>query len=388
MSDPVWRKMMNRILIVDDNQQIRKILQCHFIGKEYDIYEAENGIMALAEIEKAPPDLILLDVMMPGMDGFQVCKRLKQNPATSDIPVIFMTAKSEKNDIIAGLELGAVDYITKPFNSKELMTRINTHLELKAARDTILLQREELKRANEELKQSNEALKQASAAKDKFFSIISHDLSNLFYVLIGLSSILAEQDDRLNVEKTKNFLKMILRSSEKGYDLLKNLLEWSRVQTGQITPKPTKLTLKTLVTDNLELSSSNAKAKNLTLVSSISDTTTVFADKDMLDTVIRNLVSNAIKFTPVNGKVEILSVEKDSEVEISISDTGVGISPQDIEKLFRIDTSHATIGTRKEKGTGLGLILCKEFVEKNGGRIWVESEVGKGSQFYIRLPSQ
>jgi len=379
---------MNRVLIVDDNRQIRRMLRRHLMKKEYDISEAENGIMALAEVEKALPDLILLDVMMPGMDGFEVCKRLKQNPASSDIPVIFLTAKSEDDDVIAGLELGAVDYVTKPFSHKELMTRVNTHLELKAAKDTILLQREELKRANEKLKQSNAALKQANAAKDKFFSIISHDLGNLFNVLIGFSSILTKQTDMLSVEKKENFIKTILQSSQKGYSLLKNLLEWSRAQTGRITSKPTKLTLKTLVADNLELSSSNAKAKNITLVSSISDTTTVFADKNMLDTVIRNLVSNAIKFTPVNGKVEILSEEKDSKVEISISDTGIGISPQDIEKLFRVDVSHTTIGTGEEKGTGLGLILCKEFVEKNGGRIWVESELGKGSQFYIRLPSQ
>ncbi|MEN8219693.1 MAG: hybrid sensor histidine kinase/response regulator [Pseudomonadota bacterium] len=373
--------MMNRVLIVDDNRQIRRMLRRHLMKKKYEIYEAENGTMALAEIEKTLPDLILLDVMMPGMDGFEVCKRLKQNPATSDIPVIFLTAKTEKDDVIAGLELGAVDYVTKPFCNKELMTRVNTHLELKAARDTILSQKEELKLANEELKQSN-------AAKNKFFSIISHDLSNLFYTLIGFSSMLTEQLDSLSVEEKENFIQTILQSSEQGYSLLKNLLEWSRAQTGRITSKPTKLALKTLVADNLELSSTNAKAKNITLVSSISDTTTVFADKNMLDTVIRNLVSNAIKFTPVNGKVEILSEEKDSEVEISISDTGVGISPEDIEKLFRVDISHTTIGTGEEKGTGLGLILCKEFVEKNGGRIWVESELGKGSQFHIRLPSQ
>lgn len=363
---------MNRVLIVDDNKLVRRMLRRHLMKKEYDISEAENGAMALAEIEKTQPDLILLDVMMPGMDGFEVCKRLKQNPATSDIPVIFLTAKTEKDDIITGLELGAVDYVTKPFSNKELLTRVNTHLELKAARDTILLQREELKQAN--------------AAKDKFFSIISHDLSNLFYALIGFSSMLTEQLDNLSVEEKENFLQTILQSSEQGYSLLKNLLEWSRAQTGRITSKPTKLALKTLVADNLELSSTNAKAKNITLVSSISDT--VFADKNMLETVIRNLVSNAIKFTPVNGKVEILSEEKDGEVEISISDTGVGISPKDIEKLFRVDISHTTIGTGEEKGTGLGLILCKEFVEKNGGRIWVESEVGKGSQFHIRLPSQ
>ncbi len=372
---------MNRVFIVDDNQKVRRVLRRHLKKKEYDIYEAENGTMALTEIEKIRPDLILLDVMMPDMDGFEVCKRLKQNPAISNIPIIFLTAKSEEDDIIAGLELGAVDYITKPFSHKELMTRVNTHIELKTARDTILLQREELKRANEELKKSN-------ATKNKFFSIISHDLGNFFHALIGLSSMLTEEHDSLSVEKKEKVFEIILKSSEKGYRLLQNLLQWSQAQTGKITSKPTKFGLKTFIADNFELSSTQAKAKNITLVSSISDTTTVFTDKNMLDTVIRNLISNAIKFTPVNGKVELLSEEKDSEVEISISDTGVGISPQDIEKLFRVDINHSTIGTGEEKGTGLGLILCKEFVEKNGGKIWVESEVGKGSQFHIRLPSQ
>jgi signal transduction histidine kinase len=372
---------MNKVFIVDDNQKVRKVLRRHLKKKEYDIYEAENGTMALTEIEKIRPDLILLDVMMPGMDGFEVCKRLKQNPAISNIPIIFLTAKSEEDDIIAGLEVGAVDYITKPFSHKELMTRVNTHIELKAARDTILLQREELKRANEELKQSN-------VAKNKFFSIISHDLGNFFHALIALSSMLTKGHKRLSVNKKEEFIEMILRYSKKGHNLLINLLEWSRAQTGRITYQPTKFTLKTFIADNFELSSSNAKAKNITLVSSIFDTTTVFADKNMLDTVIRNLLSNAVKFTPVNGKVEVLSEEKDNEVEISISDSGIGISPQDIEKLFRIDINHTTIGTGKEKGTGLGLILCKEFVEKNGGKIWVESEVGKGSQFHICLPSQ
>ncbi|MEK8018477.1 MAG: response regulator, partial [Candidatus Parabeggiatoa sp.] len=174
---------MNRILIVDDNPQIRKMLQRHLKKKGYETFEAENGKMGLVEVEKAKPDLILLDVMMPEMNGFEVCQRLKQDAALKDIPVIFMTAKTETDDVIAGLELGAVDYVAKPFNHKELMTRVNTHLELKAAKDMILLQREELKQANEELKNAN-------AAKDKFFSIISHDLGNLFNTLIGFSSLL------------------------------------------------------------------------------------------------------------------------------------------------------------------------------------------------------
>jgi len=374
---------MSRILIVDDNREIRMVLQRHLRKKGYEISQAEDGKMALLKVGQEKHDLILLDVMMPGMNGFEVCQQLKQEATTKDIPVIFLTAKADTDDVIAGLELGAVDYVAKPFNHKELLTRVNTHIELKAAKDIILLQREELKQANEELKNAN-------AAKDKFFSIISHDLGNLFHTLIGFSSFLTMQTDKISAEQKEDFLQSIhiQRASQKGYSLLSNLLEWARAQTGQITSKPAVLNLKSLVADNMALLSSNANAKSIKLSSSISETTTVFADKNMLDTVIRNLLANAIKFTPVNGEVKIVSEEKDSEVEISISDTGVGISPKDIEKLFRVDINHSTIGTGEEKGTGLGLILCQEFVEKNGGMIWVESEIGKGSTFYIRLSSQ
>jgi two-component system sensor histidine kinase/response regulator len=362
------------VLVVDDNPQNLKVLGNTLRENGLRVAFAKNGAGALALAKKNPPDLILLDVMMPEMDGFEVCKRLKQEAATKEIPVIFLTAKTEKEDIIEGLEVGAVDYIIKPFNIKELMARVQTHLELKAARDTILLQKEELKQAN--------------AAKDKFFSIISHDLGNLFNTLIGFASLLSAQNEQLSAVQKEDFVQRMLQVSKKGYSLLNNLLEWSRSQTGRIAFEPATFNLKEIVVENLELLSSNAKAKSIELSSSISDTITVFADQNMLNTAIRNLLSNALKFTPANGRVEISAKKTDTAIEISISDTGVGISPQDIEKLFRIDMSHTTSGTNDEKGTGLGLILCKEFVEKNGGTIWVESEVGKGSQFYIRLPSQ
>ncbi len=362
------------VLVVDDSSPNLKVLGNTLKKNGLTPAIANNGAGALALAKKKLPDLILLDIMMPEMDGFEVCKQLKQNEATKEIPIIFLTAKTEKEDIVEGLELGAVDYVTKPFNSKELMARVNTHLELKAARDTILLQKEELKQAN--------------ATKDKFFSIISHDLKNLFSVLHGYSSLLVTKKELLNAEQKEKFIEQIQRSLGKGYDLLKNLLDWANSQTGKLEPKPMAFNLKSLVAENIEFSSSNANAKNITLTSSIAETTTVFADKHMVETVIINLLSNAIKFTEKEGKVEVLSEEKDTEVEIVITDTGVGMTPQDIEKLFRIDVSHTTIGTGKEKGTGLGLNLCKEFVEKNGGTIWVESELGKGSRFYIRLPSQ
>jgi len=353
------------ILVVDDNPQNIKVLGNILKENGLSAAFAQTGIRALNSVKKKPPDLILLDVMMPDMDGFEVCKQLKQDAATKDIPVIFLTAKIEKEDVIGGLELGAVDYVTKPFNNKELMTRVNTHLELKAAK---------------------EKLKQALATKDKFFSIIAHDLINPFSALIGLSSLLATQNNQLSADEKEEFIQDIVRTSNQGYNLLKNLLDWSRAETGRMTVSLLTLDLQDIVYRSMALLDNNAKAKNIEIFSSI-DTTLVFADEYMLDTVIRNLLSNAIKFTPVNGQVEISAKKEGPEVEISISDTGVGIKPQDIDKLFKIDVSHTTVGTAKEEGTGLGLILCKEFIEKNGGTIRVESEEGKGSRFYIRLLS-
>lgn len=355
----------NLVLVVDDNKENLKVLGS--ILKENGLMSAfaPSGAKALTAIQMRLPDLILLDIMMPDMDGYEVCKQLKQNAATQNIPVIFLTAKTEKEDVIQGLELGAVDYVTKPFNRQELMTRVNTHLKLKT---------------------TEEQLKQALAAKNKFFSIIAHDLGNVFNASLGATNLLVAQNGTLERDDTQEMLSVIQNSLDKGYHLLRNLLDWSRSQTGRIQITPITLELKTIVEQNITLLDNNAKAKNIHLVSSIGDLS-VIADKNMLDVMLRNLLSNAIKFTPVNGSVEIYAQEQDNRVEISISDTGIGIEPEDVEKLFRIDVSHTTRGTAREEGTGLGLLLCKEFVEQNGGTIGVESQSGSGSRFYINLPS-
>ncbi|MDM8561570.1 hybrid sensor histidine kinase/response regulator [Candidatus Parabeggiatoa sp. HSG14] len=357
------------ILIVDDNTHNLQVLGSVLKKNNYSPALAQNGAGALDFVKKKLPALILLDIMMPEMDGFAVCKKLKQETATKEIPVIFLSARSEKEDIIKGLELGAVDYVSKPFNLKELIARVQTHIELKTAKEA--------------LNQKIEELKQANASKDKFFSIIAHDLINPFNSLIGLLELLAHQNEQLSEEDKDKFIQIILNSSKKSYDLLKNLLEWSRAQTGRIKVNPVTFNLKEMIDRNIELLEHQASAKNINLFSYI-EANSVFADEQMLDTVIRNLLSNAVKFTPINGKVSILSKKRGNEVEISISDTGVGI--EDIDKLFRIDVTYTTEGTEKEKGSGLGLILCKEFVEKNRGSIWVESEKGKGSIFHINLP--
>jgi two-component system, sensor histidine kinase and response regulator len=359
------------VLLVDDNPQNLKMLGNILKEKPYRQALAQSGAEALDFLKKKRPDLILLDIMMPDMNGFEVCQQLKQDAELSEIPVIFLTAKTEKKDVIKGLEEGAVDYITKPFNNQELIKRVSTHLELKAAKAALLEKIEELKQAN--------------ATKDKFFSIIAHDLMSPFNALVGLSELLVEKD--IDVQEREKLLRIIQQASKTGYNLLKNLLEWSRFQTGRMTFRLESINLKELVDSNLELLRSNALAKDIQIFSDILEKTFVLADSNMLNTIIRNLLSNAIKFTPENGKINISGCEKESETEISISDTGVGIKPQDIEKLFRKDITYSTQGTKQESGTGLGLILCQEFVEKHEGKIWVESELGKGSIFYITLPN-
>jgi len=360
-------KKKQTVLIVDDNRENLGVLGDIVASNGYIPGFASNGIAALAAIKKKHPDLVLLDVMMPGMDGFEVCRKLKQDATLANIPIIFLTAKTEKDDVIAGLELGAVDYVIKPFNKKELLSRVNTHLELQATK---------------------EELREALATKDKLFTILAHDLGNLFNGLLGFSSILAGKNARAisNAQKDE-YSQHILKMANKGYNLLKNILIWSKSQTGSLKVRPTPINLQSLVRRNIELQEEKAKAKNIKFFSHVDENVSVFADLNMLDTVIRNLVSNAVKFTLPGGEIKIYSKKVDNLIEISIADNGVGIKAKDIEKLFRIDMVHTTTGTAEEQGNGLGLILCKEFVEKNGGSLSVKSEVGKGTTFSVRMAS-
>jgi two-component system sensor histidine kinase/response regulator len=370
------------ILIVDDNRKNLKLLGQILREEGHNITLAEDGERALIATSAKKPDLILLDIMMPGMNGFKVCKRLKKEDETKDIPVIFLTAKNDKKDVIDALRLGAVDYITKPFDTDELLTRVNTHLELKIARDTIATQKADLENVNA-------ALKDANAAKDKFFYIIAHDLGDLFNGLLSFCDILTNKNAQLSDEEKEGFLEIIQKSSQQGFTLLRNLFEWSGVQTGEIEFKPESLNLKASIDANIEMRrfSEEAESKNIALSSDIPDDMFVFADSNMVDTIIKNLVSNAINFTSEGGKITISARRSSDFIRIAIADTGIGISPEDLGKLFHIDVNHKAIGKSTEKGAGLGLILCKELVEKNGGQIWLESREWKGTTAYVTLPS-
>ncbi len=239
----------------------------------------------------------------------------------------------------------------------------------------------------EEIKRYTEELKNLNATKDKFFSIIAHDLKNPFITILGFAELLLADFEELTDEEKKYYVEEMKKSAEISHALLQNLLQWSRTQTGRIEYNPQKISLNQIVEQNFSLLKLTAAKKNIALESSIGSDIILSADEDMTDTVIRNLLTNAVKFTSSGGKVSVKAAKINGFVEIRICDTGVGIDEETKSRLFKLDSAISTAGTSNEKGTGLGLIICKEFIEKHGGKIWVESEAGNGSTFIFTLPS-
>jgi len=242
------------------------------------------------------------------------------------------------------------------------------------------------KKAEQSLKENEEKLRESVATKDKFFSIIAHDLRSPFNGILGISKILEKDHKILDDEQREMMIRMLNDSVKSTFNLLENLLSWSRAQSQTLSFNPEKLYLKLLVYDTISDFQAAAEQKNIKISENVTDDIVVFADKNMFKAVLRNLVSNAIKFSNQDGRIIIESVKHAYFMEISVKDEGVGIPQGKIDDLFRIEKDTSTLGTKNEKGTGLGLILCKEFVEKHGGKIWVDSIIGKGSAFHFTIP--
>jgi signal transduction histidine kinase len=264
--------------------------------------------------------------------------------------------------------------------------KVNSELERK--NEQITLQRNQLVETLKFLSAREKELNEANVTKDKFFSIIAHDIKNPFSTILGFSKLLSDDFDEIGQEDQKKYAGIISESSENLYKLLENLLQWSRAQTNRIEFKPEKFDLTQLLGNNVALYKNAAFKKEIEIIIDFEGNIGVYADKSMADVVIRNLISNAIKFTKKKGKIEIRVVGNPETVQVGIIDNGVGIKQSEIRKLFRIDSKVKSSGTDNEQGTGLGLIICKEFVERNGGRIWAESTEGKGSGFFFTLPKQ
>jgi len=303
----------------------------------------------------------------------------------------YRTRELELNTLIQQrteeLEKNNIELLFERIKIEEQTEELRAHTDDLINSNELLTQNQKLiQLQSEKLQETNRQLSVLNSTKDKFFSIIAHDLRNPFHAVIGFSELLLVDIDNYAMEKTKKYLGLIHSSSQKGNDLLENLLQWSRSETGKISYEPVSVNLFATAENTINLLEVMAFKKNIQIIHEIDAAIMVLADENMLKTIFRNLISNAIKFTNEQGSITLKARVVHPNVEISVNDTGVGIKEENIKLLFNIESNISTKGTQYESGTGLGLILCKEFVEKHGGKIWVESTEGKGSEFIFTLP--
>ncbi len=356
-----------RILVVDDNSANLGVLYNHLDRAGYHVLVAQDGRSVVSMVETEQPDLILLDVMLPGLSGFEICRALKEDSCTSDIPVLFISALASTEDKIEGFASGGVDYITKPFQQDEVLARVEAHLTIKKQR---------------------EMLSELNATKDRFFSIIAHDLRGPFTGFLGATRLLEESAEELDVETLRRIASELNRSAGRSVALLENLLQWAMLQQRMVHPVPGPVVLHEVVREAADLLLPSAEQKRVRLELDVDSAHVARADTDMISTVMRNLLNNAIKFTPEHGMVTVRSAIEQGQVCVSVTDTGIGVAAEDLPHLFRVDRKVQRKGTRGESGTGLGLVLVAEYIDANNGTIDVESVASEGTCFTIRLPAE
>ena len=361
-----------KILIVDDVVSNVLLLKILLTNEKFQVCTANCGNMCIEQAKKEKPDLILLDVMMPDINGFDTAVILKKDPETQDIPIIFLTALNNPSDLVHGFQVGANDFLTKPFNKEELVMRVMHQIQLVAAKRIIVRQNDELRRTINN--------------RDKMYSVIAHDLrSPMASIRMVLNlAVNVVSPDTVGPEIFE-LLDKANRESEETHDLLDNLLKWTKSQTGRLNVVYQDFDLDEVVPGVVDIFTMIAEMKKITLKYIPSEEKiTVHADNDMVKTVIRNFLSNAIKFTPEGKGIEVFFNREGDFARISVRDHGVGIAADRVETIFH--KGETTYGTGGEEGSGLGLQLCQDFARKNGGDAYVESVEGEGSTFSFTIP--
>lgn len=364
------------VMIVDDVDANVLLLKLLLTKAGYKTTTAYNGKDALSLVSRTSPDLILLDIMMPVMDGHEVAEILKGTPDKRDIPIIFLTALNSPEDIVTGFKNGAADYISKPFNKEELLIRVKHQLSLVSAKKTIEKQKEELEKTIE--------------ARDKLYSLIAHDLRAPIGSLRMVMNALSMNIDRSKLDE--DIYEVFItgnRLAEDTFVLLDNLLKWTKSQTGRLkTVFQDDVEILSLIKGELEVSEVVAELKQISIVFNGYSEAKARIDQDMIKTVIRNLLNNAIKFSNRGSEIIVSLREEGDRVVISVSDKGKGMKASDQEKIFKTNVHTSSFGTENEEGSGLGLLICKEFINRNNGEIWFVSKEGAGSTFSFYIPIQ
>lgn len=356
---------MKTILIIDDNPTNLGVLFESLNSAGYRTLVSQEGKDAIELAEKVKPDLILLDIIMPEIDGFSVCNILKEKEITSQIPIFFITAMSDTDNKLSGFKSGAVDYICKPFQKEEVLARIRTHIQLQE-------QKEKLLKINRE--------------KEKVISTIAHDLRNPFNSLLGILDFLSNNYESLDEDTRKEYINYARSSSNELYTLTEKMIEWVFCGGGFIDMRLEPLVLSEVVENAVSIIHSMALNKKISIANRITAPIKILADENMISAVLRNLMSNAIKYTPEGGNVSLSAGIEKNRIIIRVEDTGIGINPEMLEKIISGTGGVSTPGTAKENGNGLGLVICKEFIEKHKGWLTVTSGLDVGTIFTISLP--
>jgi two-component system sensor histidine kinase/response regulator len=361
-----------KILIVDDVVSNVLLLKILLTNEKFQVCTANCGNMCIEQAKAEKPDLILLDVMMPDISGFDTAVILKKDPQTADIPIIFLTALNNPSDLVHGFQVGANDFLTKPFNKEELVVRVMHQITLVAAKRLIQKQ--------------NEELRATISNRDKMYSVIAHDLrSPMASIRMVLNLVVSSVAPDVVGPELFELLDKANKESEDVHDLLDNLLKWTKSQTGRLNVVLQDLDLNDIIPGVVDIFEMIAQTKHINLeFNSTPDPLVVRADNDMLKTIVRNFMSNAVKFSPDGSSVEINMEQEGDFAKVSIRDHGVGIAPERIESIFH--KGETTYGTDGEEGSGLGLQLCADFARKIGGDVRVESVLGEGSTFSVLLP--
>ena len=361
-----------KILIVDDVVSNVLLLKILLTNEKFQVCTASNGKQCIEVAQNEHPDLILLDVMMPDLNGFDTAVILKKDPSTQEIPIIFLTALNNPNDLVKGFQVGANDFLTKPFNKEELVMRVMHQIQLVAAKRIIVRQNEELKRT--------------ISNRDKMYSVIAHDLrSPMASIRMVLNLAVNVVSPETVGEEIFGLLDKANRESEETHDLLDNLLKWTKSQTGRLNVVYQDIDLDDIVPGVVDIFKMIAEMKKIDLkYLPAEEKLTVRADNDMIKTIIRNFLSNAVKFTPAGKGIEVFYTREGDFARVSVRDHGVGVEPERVETIFH--KGETTYGTGGEEGSGLGLQLCQDFARKNGGEAQVESTLGEGSTFSFTIP--
>jgi signal transduction histidine kinase len=417
------------ILIVEDSPTQTKLLRLILEEHGYSVDSAANGVEALEHIKNKAPDLIITDIIMPNMDGFELCKTLKGDPDLKRIPVMLLTSLSDPQDVIKGLQAGADNFLTKPYEDTFLISRIRyifTNLELRAGNasnaqieilfagqkylinsdrmqvvdlllstyENAIQKNNELHKAHNDLmeihrqlEQKNIELEKLNKEKNHFLSVATHDLRNPLTTIYTAADLITEELKNTTSTETIEFLEMIKQSSKFMRDLINELLDVSVIESGKLSIRLEPVNLMELIKNNVTLNRVIAGRKQITVeYNTAGELPSLQLDRKKIEQLLNNLISNAIKYSYPRSRVLINARCENADVIISVSDTGQGIPMSEMDRLFKPFPKISVKSTSGESSTGLGLVIVRKIVEAHGGRVWAESKVNVGTTFYISIP--